>query len=178
MAWTAAAILAGWLVSHLGTALGLFDRVSTLHGRTPVWPILLELGAEQKWLGYGLNSFWNQSSETYGEVMKTLGWFPGHSHNGLIDIYLELGLIGIAIFLACLCRVSIQAFRDAISSARTLDCWHIVFLVFMTTYNLAESQLFNPGALNWFLFVTATCNLFGRLERRPRRSGRPLKVSA
>jgi O-antigen ligase len=163
MAWIAAAVIVTGLIFNLpDRPLSLVGREINLSQRMHIWSPLLERGAEHRWLGYGLNSFWNRSSVAYDEVMQALGWFPEHSHNGMIDIYLELGLTGVAIFVVCLARVSLRAFRDAIRSPSILESWHIVFLVFMATYNLAESQLFDPGSLNWFLFVTATCNLFGK----------------
>lgn len=171
LAWLAAAMIAGsWLVSNLESALNLVGRDSTLTKRTLIWSLVLENSTDRPWLGYGLNSFWKGSTGTSAEVIKTLRFDPWHAHNGLMDLYLELGLIGISIFLVCFARLCIPAYREAVHSRRKADCWGLVFLAVLITCNLPESQLFRYFCLFWMLFVTVTCNLLGKTKIYPAHS--------
>ena len=67
-------------------------RDTTLTGRTELWPVLLNM-VVNPWIGHGFESFW------LGERLKTL-WAayyfkPNEAHNGYIDIYLNLGWVGL-----------------------------------------------------------------------------------
>jgi exopolysaccharide production protein ExoQ len=67
-------------------------RDTTLTGRTELWPVLVNM-VVNPWIGHGFESFW------LGERLKTLwaayGFKPNQAHNGYLEIYLNLGWIGL-----------------------------------------------------------------------------------
>lgn len=164
LAWVAAgAITCFWLLGQADDLLEAVGRDRTLSKRTEIWSVLLEKASLRPWQGQGLNAFWvGGRVGVSGEVRQALGFNPLHAHNGLLDLYLELGLVGVAIFLVCLGRAGAAALRRAVAGLRSVDCWYLVFLVFLVACNLTESRLFRHTSLFWMLFVTAACNLFGR----------------
>ena len=154
-----------FFIGHLDFVLQLLGRDPTLGKRTDLWSILLDMGAQRPWLGHGFRSFWTGSVGLSGEVERKLGHYPFHAHNGVVDLFLDLGIVGVVIFIVCLVRASITAYRSAIENHRALYSWHILFLVFLISCNLTESRLIEHDVF-WMLFVTATCNLFGRSDIR------------
>ena len=75
-----------------GGAVEALGRNSTLTGRTEIWKLVLGM-ANNPIFGAGYESFW------LGERLQKLWhyyWFPiNEAHNGYIEIYLNLGWIGV-----------------------------------------------------------------------------------
>jgi len=94
-----------------GTLLQSIGRNSTLTGRTQIWSAvlsqhinpLLGTGFESFWMGSRMQSVWDQSQQGIDE-----------SHNGYIEMYVNLGLIGLALLLLLIIngyRHAMQLFR-------------------------------------------------------------------
>jgi exopolysaccharide production protein ExoQ len=106
----AAGELAFGLSGRLSEALG---RGTTMSGRTELWKHLLELHTNPV-IGTGFESFW------LGDRLKRLeGIFffvPNEAHNGYLEIYLELGLLGlvlvIGLLIATFWKVRLELFRN------------------------------------------------------------------
>jgi O-antigen ligase len=78
-----------------GAVLGALGRDSTLTGRTEIWAAVLPM-CPNGLVGAGFESFWN----TYGGHIRSLGTFASginEAHNGYIEVYLNLGWMGIGI---------------------------------------------------------------------------------
>lgn len=80
--------------SNMVAALG---RDATLTDRTEVWKDVLEL-VEDPVLGTGFESFW--LGERREKMWAKWHWQPNQAHNGYIETYLNLGLVGLALLLA------------------------------------------------------------------------------
>jgi len=78
-----------------GDLLGAVGRDPTLTGRTEIWSVVLGLHTNP-WIGTGFESFW------LGDRLKAI-WsyfqnFPiNEAHNGYLEIYLNLGWIGVTL---------------------------------------------------------------------------------
>jgi exopolysaccharide production protein ExoQ len=80
--------------SILFEALG---RDSNLTGRTDIWSTVIPLAINPIW-GSGFESFWNAVNERLRDLPD--GYMFGNlnsAHNGYIDVYLNLGLIGLSL---------------------------------------------------------------------------------
>lgn len=71
--------------------------LSTLTGRTPIWQHIINKRLESPFVGHG-----------YGVTRLTLGpipnydYQPSHSHNEILHVFFETGLIGLILFLVML----------------------------------------------------------------------------
>ncbi len=92
-------------IEHLGglpEIVRFLDRSVTLTGRVPLWKALLLIGWKQPLLGYGFGAFWLGSGQMMPiEIALMRLRFPwaGHAHNGFIDTWLEVGLIGLLLIV-------------------------------------------------------------------------------
>lgn len=101
-------ILAIALVAAVGLALGADEmavhalgRKSNLTGRTEIWKTVIPM-AQNPIIGTGFESFWNASSSRLhgfsgdeGRMFRNLV----SAHNGYIDVYLNLGLVGVGLIV-------------------------------------------------------------------------------
>jgi exopolysaccharide production protein ExoQ len=95
-----------------GALLGALGRDSTLTGRTEIWEAVLPM-CPNALLGAGFESFWN----TYGGHIRSLGAIAGginEAHNGYIEVYLNLGWLGILLVASIL----VSAYFRAVAAFR------------------------------------------------------------
>jgi O-antigen ligase len=106
-----AAELAFGISGRLSESLG---RGSDLTGRTVLWAHVLKFQPNPI-LGTGFESFWmGERRERIAELYNN--WRPGGAHNGYLDTYLNLGLIGLSIligvFIATFWKIRLELFRN------------------------------------------------------------------
>ena len=146
------------LVRHWKEILLLMGRDPSLTGRTLIWGLVWR-GIQRKfWLGYGYKAFWSAQGGAFSLVWRyfTEGWIPKHAHNGVLELWLSAGLVGVGIFVLLYIRNLILAFRVK----ETL--WPLAFFVMIGIYSVAEQTVMvGSGAeiLFWVLFVALTVRL-------------------
>ena len=87
----------------------MLGRDPDLTDRRPLWDMLLAMVPNQ-WLGAGYETFW--SGERMRQIWESLGISVVQAHNGYIDLYLSLGLIGVAILGAAIATGVLQVQRS------------------------------------------------------------------
>ncbi len=99
--WVAAAALAGAVFAFalLGdNAYGLIGKDPTLNGRGPIWEAARGLIAARPWLGYGFQGFWLPGDRAVEQIWANIGWHAPHAHNGLLELLIETGVVGLALY--------------------------------------------------------------------------------
>lgn len=122
----------------------------TFTGRTFLWDELLKIG-QNRWLaGAGYGGFWIGSLGH--QLWETFSWRPGQAHNGYIDVYIDLGIIG----LILLALTGISTFRNIVRSIAFDSDWgrfRLVALLMIIIYNYTESSFVKPTSLLWIVFL-------------------------
>jgi exopolysaccharide production protein ExoQ len=137
------------LVFDVGTVLvsGL-GRDLTLTGRTELWADVLGM-VSNPMIGAGYESFW--LGDRLVKLWENYWWQPIQAHNGYLETYLNLGLIGLGLLMA----IIFCCYRDV---RRTLMVdfdrgrLHIAILAVALLNNLTEAG-FKGGNIIWFLFL-------------------------
>ena len=161
--------------------LSLLGRDPTLSGRTELWQTLMDPVLRRPWLGYGLGGFWLGWQGESGAVWSAIGWRPPHAHNGFLDMVLDLGVVGLSIFLIGYIGALIKALQAARQSSKSYELWPLFFLTFLLLSESTESALLAQNSLIWVLYLTTmsitmeSANAAGA-ETRPRGSTRPLSI--
>jgi len=135
-------------------AFGIFGRLialtghnSTLVGRGELWRQLLGLHTNPI-VGVGFESFW------LGDRMKTLAalhwWAPNEAHNGYLETYLNLGLIGLFILIGCIIATYRKARLDLLRNFE-FGRFRLGFLVAVVLLNWTEASFKGLSAI-WFVF--------------------------
>jgi exopolysaccharide production protein ExoQ len=137
--------LAPWLVEIYGKDL-------TLSGRTQIWSASLDGIADEPWLGYGIGGIWvNTGLPTTAALNRAIGFEAAHAHNGTLEMLLELGFIGLALYAALV----VGTVRDALrigDRAPVLRSWILVTLAALLVMSLSES-LFLQSWLGYLLML-------------------------
>jgi exopolysaccharide production protein ExoQ len=107
-----AGIVAIAVAADIAVMLG---KDPTMSGRTEIWKAVMQPIWKSPIIGYGYNAFWTrQNSEALLTAMSIGSTGLGNAENGILQMWLELGGLGLAILaciLAQLVRMSIICFR-------------------------------------------------------------------
>jgi exopolysaccharide production protein ExoQ len=165
-------LLLGVAVEHGADALYLVGRDPTLSGRTEVWNAVMGSILKRPMLGYGYYAFWQTPSGELTNLLHMVHWSFGYAHNGILEIALQLGVLGVAVFGATLLR----AVRDCWFCFRNDTTgrydWFVGLIMLTILYNIDEATVMLPNELLSILYVVACCSLAQatnelRLEGRP-----------
>jgi exopolysaccharide production protein ExoQ len=140
----AAAELTFGISERLSEALG---RGSELSGRTELWATVLGFHTNPI-LGTGFESFW--LGERLQRVAEIYWWHPAGAHNGYLETYLNLGLIGLSILIgliiATFWKIRLELFRNF-----EWGRYRLGLLAALVLYNWTEGG-FGTYSPVWFVF--------------------------
>lgn len=133
----------------LSSAVDSTGHSETFWGRVSFWPELIGMMEASPVIGIGYDSFW------LGDRMERLWakywWHPTEAHNGYVETFLELGLIGLVLLagvIICAYRNICREFMVDFDYGR----FRISFLIIALFFNVTESA-FNGVQLLWFIFL-------------------------
>jgi exopolysaccharide production protein ExoQ len=139
------------LFLDLGSGLvETMGRNSTLTGRTSIWKLALGVAGNPVF-GTGFDSFW--LGDRLQRIWNIVWWHPNEAHNGYLELYLNLGWMGVAIFAFVLVagyRNAIAAFRQDAGAGRI----RVALFVTAIVYNFTESAIRQTNPI-WFIFLLA-----------------------
>lgn len=176
-AFLTAAMLVGALVNVASTrfdgVLESLGRDSSLTGRTEIWPVVLQSIAKRPWLGFGYGAFWLGDRGESQSVAATLGWELPHSHNGYLDLCLDLGILGLFIFLVGFTFSGVRALVRLRKELTVDSIWPTLFLLLMFLYNFVESAILTRNSIFWVVYVSTLLSFPRSLSqvRSPAREG-------
>jgi exopolysaccharide production protein ExoQ len=124
----------------------------TFTGRTSLWAAALAQIAARPLIGYGFGGFWTGWGGPAAIIWEQVGWTPPHAHNGLIDLGLELGLVGVLLFCVGFGATMLRAFSRIRPHAETTEIWPVLYLCFLLLSNLTESALVRQNNGFWVLY--------------------------
>lgn len=147
------AIVAGFLVLgvvfdfQLSDVLTVLFGDETLTGRTHIWSFALQQIAERPLFGYGYHGFWNIGPESprFTAHIQFIHNMP-HSHNGYLDLLVNLGIVGAVLFGAVLALTFSRVMR--------LEQAGVVLCIFALA-NLVNISLRVYLESEWFIDASA-----------------------
>jgi len=176
-----------WTTDNYAVALGAVGRDATLTGRTQLWADVIVQIEDKPWLGYGFGGFWLGWNGPSAAIWEETTWQPPHAHNGILDLWLDLGAVGVALFVVGFVVAVVRALRLAQRSCDRAELLPIAFLVFMFLYNFSESTILHQNSIFWVLYVASATSVLrqhaalapapGRASAAPRRMHTTLGIS-
>jgi O-antigen ligase len=146
-----------WLFDYGGldlifTALG---KDPTLTGRTDIWRYSWDMIQLRPWQGYGLNAFWHglQGPSAYVELALTVP--VAYAHNGYLDMWLSIGLLGLSAFFIGLFSAAAKAIAWLRQTNTVEGFWPLLLLTFILLSNVAEGSITTMSNHLWAMY-TAT----------------------
>ena len=133
----------------------LLGKNLELSARIPIWDFSIQQGLEKPLLGYGYRAFWSSLSLDFiaSKFWRTTSF---HGHNGFIDIFLQLGFIGLlscclSFFLIIPRVLKLMSVSDGLE-----NFWMLQYVLAIFTFNLTERSTFLSNDSLW-IFTISIC---------------------
>jgi O-antigen ligase len=143
-----ALILIHFSFDLMSVATSSLGRDETLTGRTAFWEELITFGTNPL-IGTGYESFWLGDRIAY--FWDKYWWRPNQAHNGYIELYLNIGFLGLTL-LATLIIAAVRNIKKNISSMNSYNyqILRLTFIVIVLAVNVTEAYFKGPV---WFVFL-------------------------
>ena len=131
------------LLPIITSALG---RNETLTGRSDIWTTVIEVADRNPILGTGYGGYW-------GLVANAYSYHHGvkQSHNGYLDVYLQVGWLGIFMLLAFL-KEFFKKVQKTLKFSRKIGIFGTCFVLQLLIYNYSEAA-FIQASLMWTVTI-------------------------
>jgi O-antigen ligase len=162
------------LLGGTASVVHTLGRNSTLTGRTDIWAAVIPM-APNPLLGAGFESFWlnPRVTQRLGELIPGLPL--NEAHNGFIEVYLELGWVGVVLITWILLdgyRRSVKAFRREPLLGGLLVAYVLCAMIYSMTE--AGFRMMHPM---WVFFLLAAIEASNIAAGVSVRASQPLDVS-
>ena len=165
---------------NLTRLFALLGRDSTLSGRSPLWGAIVDEWSARPLHGYGWGGVWTYAwfpadFSTVGSAINDAIGFPlNHGHNAVLDVLIQVGLVGVALYLLIVALALAVGARAVRHSEPVAATW-----IFLTVGALLVAGVTEPlfaVPLGWFMFVLLASASSGGTARpdesRPRARSR------
>jgi O-antigen ligase len=154
------------LYLNITSVFAAFGRSTSLTGRIPMWGHLFNVYfSKRMFVGYGFNAFWY--IETSRKIMGLLAGYPDPiviADNGFIDILINTGYVGLALFLVFYVAVWWRSIQYAGRSKDIIGFFPLILMSYTLLANISWSLLFeNEG----FFMLLMAYVLFAISRRTP-----------
>jgi exopolysaccharide production protein ExoQ len=124
-------------------------RDADLTGRTEIWEALITT-AQYPICGVGYETFWlGRRRADLDRLFPTIN----EAHNGYIEVYVQLGILGVGLIVLILG----QGYRRAVAAFRRdpiLGGLFLTYIVTSATFNISEAGFRMPGSGMFFLLLS------------------------
>jgi exopolysaccharide production protein ExoQ len=145
--------------AYVVQALG---RKPDLSGRKEIWSASLA-SAENPWIGTGYESFWNANAPKVNRILRDAGYIDMSNlvsaHNGYLEVYLDLGLIGLFLIAVILINGYRHACRAFLLDPE-LGGLFLAYVATVTIYGITEVSFRVLGA-SWLFLLLAVVGASG-----------------
>lgn len=86
-------------------ALAVLGKSSDLTGRLDIWAEVTELASRRPWFGWGYSSPWLPGAVPFDEPVVRNGVEQLQAHNAWLDVWMQLGIVGVVLFAAVVVSV-------------------------------------------------------------------------
>lgn len=159
--------------------LAVFGEDASLTGRADFWPIVISKIQERPLLGYGYEAFWQGFNGPSADIAYATmsGFIPTHAHNGLLQLWLHLGFLGVLLLIAGLWVTILRAIALIRSSSSFESLWPLLYCSLVIMFNFSESVVLEYNHIVWVLYVAVALSVVRLPEKSKPHSERQVVLS-
>jgi exopolysaccharide production protein ExoQ len=142
-----------FVIANSSSVMGLLGRSSNLTGRTEIWSLVVSFIPQRPILGFGYSGFWLGASPESFVVNRIMHGPVMYSHNGYLEMFLNLGVIGFLLILALLRTGLKRALFLSRQRQFDMELWPLAFLLYFMFHNIGECTILQQN-LEWAMCVS------------------------
>ncbi len=144
-----------FVTANLGAVTEALGKDLTFTGRTEIWKGIIPVFLDRPILGWGHQAAFGGYFSPVHEAFIQAGWQAAHAHNALLQIVLEVGLVGVAVFLFMYVRVIRRSIVYLRRTPGSLGQYPLALLALAFLLSITEAgvTLIQIGYLHFSLVV-------------------------
>jgi exopolysaccharide production protein ExoQ len=154
--------------ASIQTVTSAYGKDTTFSGRTLIWEASIDAIGRRPWLGHGFGALFYRErvSSATAEIWRQVGFENSHAHNGLLELLLQVGFVGGAIFGVLWASIAWRGW-EAIAKQPDLGIW----VTCVVSANLLMSLSEDVFTLGWIAIFGMMKMLLMRRDESLRRPG-------
>jgi O-antigen ligase len=155
-----------------GPLLGLLGKTDTLTGRLGIWEAVITLAQQRPAAGWGWVGYWVPWVSPFDTLAFRNGVRQLHAHNAWIDLWFQLGVLGLIVFGALVISTLIRSWAYAVDRPQSgfegaspysaVTLLPVLIVVALIVQSLAESRLL----VEYGLFLLALVAVKTKADQR------------
>ncbi len=147
-----------------GQLIKLFGKSEDLTGRLDIWHAVTTLASQRPVFGWGWVSYWAPWVEPFKTLAVRKGVRYLQAHNAWLDVWLQLGVIGLVIFILLVATTLKRSWFDAVDRPRVavvddlpytaLSLLPLLLIAALIAQSAAESRMLVEAG--WMLLVVVS----------------------
>ena len=175
--WLFAALAAALVVAAVtlrDPLFALLGKSPDLTGRTNIWNSVIELAQQRPVFGWGWVSYWTPWAEPLNGLAFEGGVQQFQAHNAWLDVWLQLGIVGLVVFGALVLSTGVRAWllaadrritRPGTTGTYTVESLYpVLVLTALLVQSIAESRLIVEYGLLLLVVVAVKTKTGDRAE--------------
>ena len=171
-----------WAISGIAGFLVLIFRRSVFEflgkspdmtHRTDIWVSVFNLVAQRPLEGWGFIGVWVPGVEPFAGLIVINGIEYFQAHNSYLEMWLQLGTVGLILFLILLTRTFIKTWRLGVHHSNVLYLWPLLLFVTQLIRGITESRLLVQSAMLMLILFAVKSHdpeqLLEENSRKPKR---------
>jgi exopolysaccharide production protein ExoQ len=153
-------------LTHMSPLMSLIGKDPTMTGRTDIYAAVMDSIQKQPFWGYGFGAFWQFNQEARN-IALSIRWINiGYAENGILELWVQLGAIGVGLVFLMLGRALKQGFKLIRSQYYTPRVgWFTTIIVLEILTNVESGWLMVGDTLDWTLTLVACIGLANEIRQ-------------
>jgi exopolysaccharide production protein ExoQ len=149
-----------YYLSNFSEILYLVGRDENMSGRFLIWSLVWTAISAHPVLGYGYGAFWRGLDGPSADLWDALGsQFLFHAHNGFLDVWVDIGLLGLGVFLIAYIFYLRRAWSLFLNTIEPEMIWPVLFMIFLLLADLTEVGFLRVNTTSWILYISCVFSL-------------------
>lgn len=135
---------------YSATIVGFWGKDLSFSGRSSIWKGAIKIGNQHMFLGTGFKGFWPKYG--YGKVQITT-FAVDHAHNAFVDVYLDLGLVGLIVTTVMFWNLSRKSYLIR-NENNIVTSFPFVVTLYILSFSITGCRFIDQNSLFYVIFLT------------------------
>lgn len=147
VAWALAGVSMFFVLVFRRPVFEFLGKSPDMTHRSDIWRRVASLIEQRPLEGWGFTGVWVPGVKPYEGLVVINGEKYYQAHNAYLDLWLQLGAVGLILFVILLTRVFVKTWRLGVHHSNALYLWPLLLLVTQLVRGITESRLLIQSAM-------------------------------
>ena len=147
IAWTIAGAAMFLVLAFRRPVFEFLGKSPDMTHRSDIWRKVFELISQRPLEGWGFTGVWVPGARPFEKLIVINGETYYQAHNAYLDMWLQLGAVGLTLFLILIVRTFVKTWRLGVHHSNVLYLWPLLLLITQLVRGITESRLLVQSAM-------------------------------